>query len=66
MPQRPGIGDAKRLKGRWLILEDVPRAEVVRHTGVLCGTVSRIRQTLKAQAALLGVPAHSRPSKVCE
>ncbi len=43
--------DAKRLE-RFLILEGVPHAEVVRRTGVPSGTVSVIRQVLKAQAPL--------------
>lgn len=45
---RGGIGDAKREEVRRLILAGVPHAEVVQQTGVSGGTVSVIRQGLKA------------------
>ena len=46
--RRHGVGEDKRQKVRQLILSGVPHAEVVRRTGVSSGTVSAIRQELKA------------------
>ena len=47
-----GIGERKREEVRFLILAGVPHAEVVRRTGVSSGTVSSIRQELKARTPL--------------
>ena len=49
---RHGIGEDKRREVRQLILSGVPHAEVVRRTGVSSGTVSAIRQELKAAMPL--------------
>jgi len=51
-PQTRGIGETKREEVRFLILGGVPHAEVVRRTSVSSGTVSAIRQELKAQMPL--------------
>lgn len=47
------IGERKREEVRFLILAGVPHAEVVRRTGVSSGTVSSIRQELKARTPAL-------------
>src|SRR5487761_654290 len=47
-----GIGETKREGVRFLILAGIPHAEVVRRSGVSSGTVSAIRQELKAQIPL--------------
>ena len=51
-PHRHGIGETKRQEVRWLILSGVPHAEVVRRSGVSSGTVSAVRQELKASMPL--------------
>ena len=51
-PPRKGIGEAKRAEVRFLILEGIPHGQVVRRTGVSSGTVSAIRQALKAEMAV--------------
>jgi DNA-binding NarL/FixJ family response regulator len=51
-PHRRGVGETKREEVRFLILAGVPHAEVVRRTGVSSGTVSTIRQELKAKMPL--------------
>jgi integrase len=51
-PHRRGIGETKREEVRLLILAGVPHAEVVRQTRVSSGTVSAIRQELKARMPL--------------
>lgn len=50
---RGGIGEAKRDEVRRLILAGVPHAEIVRQTGVSGGTVSGIRQALRAAMGIL-------------
>ena len=50
--RRHGIGEDKRQEVRQLILSGLPHAEVVRRTGVSSGTVSAIRQELKAAMPL--------------
>jgi Phage integrase family len=47
-----GIGERKREEVRFLIFAGVPHAEVVRRSGVSSGTVSSIRQELKARMPL--------------
>jgi integrase len=47
-----GIGEKKREEVRFLILLGVPHAEVVSRTGVSSGTVSSIRQEMKAEIPL--------------
>jgi hypothetical protein len=49
---RRGIGERKRDEARFLILSGVAHAEVVRMSGVSSGTVSSIRQELKAKMPL--------------
>jgi integrase len=49
---RHGVGEAKRQEVRRLILAGVPHKEVVARTGVSGGTVSVIRQDLKANLHL--------------
>ncbi len=49
---RRGIGDAKRREVRLLILSGVPHARIVQQTGVSSGTVSAIRQEVKAAMVL--------------
>jgi len=49
---RHGIGERKREEVRFLILSGVPHAEVVQRSGVSSGTVSAIRQELKAEIPL--------------
>jgi hypothetical protein len=51
-PHRRGIGDTKREEFRFLILAGAAHADVVRRSGVSSGTVSAIRQELKAQMPL--------------
>ena len=51
-PQRHGIGQRNREEVRFLILSGVAHAEVVRRSGVSSGTVSAIRQALKAEIPL--------------
>ncbi len=51
-PHRHGIGETKREEVRFLILSGVPHAEVVARTGVSSGTVSSIRQEMKAEIPL--------------
>jgi hypothetical protein len=51
-PRRHGIGETKRQEVRWLILSGVPHAEVVPRSGASSGTVSAIRQELKASMPL--------------
>ncbi len=51
-PRRYGVGETKRQEVQWLILSGVPHAEVVRRSGVSSGTVSAIRQELKASVPL--------------
>ncbi|MBP2297991.1 tyrosine-type recombinase/integrase [Azospirillum picis] len=50
---RRGIGEEKRAEVRRLILEGVPHAQVKAITGVSDGTISVIRQALKAEALVL-------------
>jgi len=49
---RRGIGERKREEVRFLILSGVAHAKVVRMSGVSSGTVSAIRQELKAEIPL--------------
>jgi hypothetical protein len=49
---RHGVGEKKREEVRFLILSGLPHAEVVRRSGVSSGTVSAIRQVLKAEIPL--------------
>lgn len=51
-PHRHGIGERKREEIRFLILSGIAHAEVVRMSGVSSGTVSAIRQELKAEIPL--------------
>jgi hypothetical protein len=50
--RRQGIGESKRQEIRFLILSGVPHAEVVHRSGISSGTVSAIRQELKAEMPL--------------
>jgi integrase len=49
---RHGVGERKREEVRFLILSGAAHAEVVRMSGVSSGTVSAIRQELKAEIPL--------------
>jgi hypothetical protein len=53
-PKRPrrGIGERKREEIRFLILSGIAHAEVVRMSGVSSGTVSAVRQELRAEIPL--------------
>ena len=49
---KAGIGDAKREEVRFLILSGLPHDEVLRRSGVSAGTVSLIRQEVRAAVPL--------------
>ena len=49
---KAGIGDAKREEVRFLILSGLPHKEVMKRSGVSAGTVSLIRQEIRAAVPL--------------
>lgn len=53
MASRAGIGEARRVEVRRLIIEGVPHGEIVKRTSVSSGTVSNIRAALRAELPVL-------------
>jgi hypothetical protein len=49
---KAGIGDAKREEVRFLILSGLPHKEIMKRSGVSAGTVSLIRQEVRAAVPL--------------